>query len=50
MIFSPLPFAFRPAGPLGRVSKCFLAEKSIMENKSVFVSIITFDAEVGWEC
>ena len=34
---------------LGRVPKCLSAEKSIMENKSIFVSIITFDAEVGWE-
>ncbi len=39
--FSPLPFACVP--------KCLSAEKSIMENKLDFVSIITFDAEVGWE-
>ena len=40
---------FASAGPLGRVPKCLSAEKSIMENKLVFVSFITFDAEVGWE-
>ena len=51
-IFADFLLAFRrfaSAGPLGRVPKCLSAEKSTMENKSVFVSIITFDAEVGWE-
>jgi hypothetical protein len=46
-LFGLSPFA--SAGPFGRVPKCLSAEKSIMENKSGFVSIITFDAEVGWE-
>jgi hypothetical protein len=41
---SPVPFwpfsPFASARPLGRVPKCLSAEKSIMENKSIFVSII----------